>query len=137
MDEQGITGSLDFEALRRAIERGDPDSMLDFYADDASVRVLNGGVLWFELRGKGEVAKYLRAVYGRPAVHRVENEVLGEGLVIFEDSCEYPDGASTVVTTSMEVRGTEISRQVDAVCGRQTGRTLRVQGDQRTTTDAS
>lgn len=118
MSKRKITGGLDFEALRNAIERGDPDSMLEFYADDAGVRVLNGGALSFEVEGKAEVAKYLRAVHARPAIHRVENEMVGEGRILFEESCEYPDGASTVVETRLEVRGCEISRQVDVVVGR-------------------
>lgn len=112
------TGRLDFEALRRAIELGDPDSMLQFYADGAGVRVLDGGAVSFEVEGKAEVAKYLRAVHARTAVHRVRNEVLGEGRIHFEESCEYPDGARTVVETRLEVRKGEISRQVDVVVDR-------------------
>ena len=118
MSKRRITERLDFEALRRAIERGAPDSMLEFYADDAGVCVLNGGAVSFEVEGKAEVAKYLRAVHARPAIHRVENEVLAEGRIHFEESCEYPDGARTVVETRLEVRGGEISRQVDVVVGR-------------------
>jgi hypothetical protein len=118
MGERRITGRLGFEALRRAIERGDPDSMLDFYAVDAGVRVLNGGTLSFELKGKGEVAKYLRAVYGWPVVHHVQNEVVGDGRIFFEDWCEYPDGASAVVATRLEIRGGEVSCQEDVVVGR-------------------
>ena len=117
MSERGITGGLDFGALRRAIERGDPDSMLEFYADDAGVRVVDGGAVSFELEGKAEVAKYLRAIHARPAIHRVENEVVVEGRAHFEESCEYPDGARTVVATTLEVREGEISRQVDLVIG--------------------
>ena len=117
MNEQGITGKLDFEALRRAIERGDPDAMLEFYADDAGVRVLNDGAVSFEVEGKAEVAKYLRAIHARPAIHRVENELVVEGRTHFEESCEYPDGARTVVATTLEVREGEISRQVDLVIG--------------------
>ena len=118
MSKRRTTGRLAFEALRRAIERGDPDAMLEFYADDAGVRVVDGGAVSFELEGKAEVAKYLRAVHARPAIHRVENEVLAEGRVHFEESCEYPDGGRTVVATTLEVREGEISRQVDAVIGR-------------------
>ena len=118
MSERGITGGLDFGALRRAIERGDPDSMLEFYADDAMVRVLNGAAVSFEVEGKAEVAKYLRAIHARPANHRVENEVLAEGRIRFEESCEYLDGARTVVETRLEIRKGEISRQVDVVVGR-------------------
>ena len=118
MSKRGITGRLDFEALRRAIERGDPDSMLEFYADDAGVRVRGGGAVSFEVEGKAEVAKYLRAVHARPAIHRVENEVLAEGRIHFEEWCEYPDGARTVVETRLEIREGEISRQVDVVVAR-------------------
>ena len=118
MSDRRIAGGLDFESLRRAIERGDTDAMLGFYADDAGVRVLHGGTVSFEVEGKAEVAKYLRAVHARPAIHRVEKEVLAEERILFEESCEYPDGVRTVVATRMEVRGGEISRQVDVVVGR-------------------
>jgi len=118
VSKRRITGRLDFEALRRAIERGEPDSMLEFYADDAGVRVLDGGRASFEVKGKAEVAKYLRAVHARPAIHHVENELVAEEWIRFEESCEYPDGARTVVETSLEVRDGEISRQVDVVGGR-------------------
>ena len=118
MSKRGITGRLDFGALRHAIERSDPDSMVEFYADDAGVRVLDGDAISFEVEGKAEVAKYLRAVHARPAIHRVENEVVDEGQIRFEESCAYPDGARTVVETSLEIRDGEISRQVDVVVGR-------------------
>src|SRR5687767_12332890 len=71
MGEGRISGRLDFEALRRAIERGDPDAMLEFYADDAGVRVLGDAAVSFEVEGRAEVAKYLRAIHARPAIHRV------------------------------------------------------------------
>lgn len=115
MSERSITRRLDFEVLRHAIERSDPDSMLELYAQDAVVRVLGGGALSFEVQGKAEVAKYLRAVHARSAIHRVENDVVDEGHIRFEESCEYPDGSRTVVETRLEVRGAEISRQIDVV----------------------
>jgi len=118
VSERRITGRLDFGALRRAIEWGDPDSMLEFYADDAGVRVLDGDAVSFEVEGKAEVAKYLRAVHARPAIHRVNNEAVAEGRIRFEESCEYPDGARTVVETRLEIREGKISRQVDLVVGR-------------------
>lgn len=118
MDERRISGRLDFEALRRAIERSDPDAMLGFYAEDAGVRVLDGGAVSFEVEGRAEVAKYLRAVHARPAIHRVKNEATVEGRIHFEESCEYPDGSRTVVATRLEVRGNEVSRQVDEVVRR-------------------
>jgi ketosteroid isomerase-like protein len=121
VSKRRITGRLDFEALRRAIERGDPEAMLEFYADDAWVCVQRGDAVSFEVEGKAEVAKYLRAVHARPAVRSVGNEVLGEGRIHFEESCEYPDGTRAVVATTLEVRDGEISRQVDVVVGRDGG----------------
>jgi hypothetical protein len=109
------SGEMNFEALRRAIENGLPDAMLGFYADDARIRVLNGGAPPFELRGKADIHRYLRAVFGRTTTHRVKHEVVGEKRVTFEDVCEYPDGVRIVVATTLEVRGGEISRQVDEV----------------------
>lgn len=117
MSERRTSGRLNFEALRRAIGQGDLDSMLEFYADDARVRVQCGGAGSFEVEGKAEVAKYLRTVHARPAIHRVENEVLAGGRIHFEESCVYPDGARTVVVTTLEVREGEISRQVDVGVG--------------------
>jgi hypothetical protein len=45
---------LDFEALRRGIERCDPDLVLGFYTEDAQLSLVGAGVPQaspFELRG--------------------------------------------------------------------------------------
>jgi hypothetical protein len=109
---------LDFEILRLGIERCDPDLVLGFYAEDAELSIVNAGSPQgppFELRGKAEIAKHLRAVFGQETAHRVEREVVGEERVTFREACEYPDGSRIVVETTLEVRGGEIVRQVDAV----------------------
>ena len=71
----------------------------------------------FELRGKAEIAKHLRAVFGQEASHRVEREevVCEEDGVKFWEECEYPDGSRVVVETALEVREGKIVRQVDVV----------------------
>ena len=122
MIEVEATGRLEFGALRRAIERGDTDSLLAFYADDAEVRVqahasvLNKGASPFEVRGKQQIGRYLGAVYGRPVVRRrLRNEEVGEGRVAFEEECEYPDGVRVSVLTTLEINDGRISRQVDEV----------------------
>ena len=111
--------ALDFGALRHAIERSDSDLMLRFYAEDAWLSIVN--VLTphadpFELRGKGEIAKHLRATFGQEATHRVEREAaVGEDRVTFREACDYPDGGRVVVETTLEVRDEKIVRQVDVV----------------------
>jgi hypothetical protein len=41
MTEQRTAGGLDFEALRRAIERSDADSLTGFYTEDAEMLTVN------------------------------------------------------------------------------------------------
>jgi hypothetical protein len=109
---------LDFEALRAAIERCDPDLMLGFYAEDVQLNIVNAEApqgVPFELRGKAEIAKHLRAVFGQGVSHRVEREVVGKDRVTFREACEYPDGSRVLVETTLEVPDGKIVRQVDVV----------------------
>lgn len=110
--------ALDFEALRLGIERCDPDLVLGFYAEDAELSIVNAGAPHaspFVLRGRAEIAKHLRTVFGQGTSHRVEHEVFDEGRVTFREACEYPDGDLVWVETSQEVRDGKIARQVDVV----------------------
>lgn len=118
MTQQKAADRLDFEALRLGIERCDPDLILGFYTDDAQLSIVNADTpqgFPFELRGKAEIAKYLRAVFGQGASHRVEREVVGKDRVTFREVCEYQDGSRVRVATTLELRGGKIVRQVDVV----------------------
>jgi SnoaL-like domain len=119
MKRRNPVGRLDFEALRHAIERPDPDLMLSFYADGAHLSIVNVHTPHahpFELRGKGEIAKHLRVAFGQEASHRVERDaVVGEERVTFRETCEYQDGDRVVVETTLEVRDGKIVHQVDVV----------------------
>ena len=65
---------------------------------------------FFDLAGKSEVAKHLRAVYGQGASHRAERVVVDEGRVKFREAYEYPDGSRVLVETTLEVRDGKIGR---------------------------
>jgi hypothetical protein len=109
---------LDFEALRLAIEGCDPDLVLGFYADNAQLSIVNivtPLVSPFELRGKAEIAKHLRATFGQEASHLIEREVIGEDRVTYWEACEYPDGGRVLVETTLDVHDGKIVRQVDVV----------------------
>src|SRR5918994_3107469 len=109
---------LDFGALRRAIEGCEPDLILNFYAEEANLIIVNADAphaLPFELRGKTEIARHLRVVFNQEISHRVEEEVVGEQQVTFREACEYPDGGRVVVETTLEVRDGKIVRQEDVV----------------------
>jgi hypothetical protein len=116
--ERKADSDLDFETLRRAIEQCDLHLLLGFYAEDAQLSIVNADAqqsIPFALCGKGEITKHLRAVYGQGASHRVEGEVVGEGLVTFREACEYPDGIRVWVETTLEVHDSKIVRQADVV----------------------
>jgi hypothetical protein len=115
MSERAAAGGLDLEALRRAAEGKDPDSMLGLYADDAEyVRVdrNNTPSSPMALRGKEEVAEYLRDVFSRDMTHRIENEVVGEDRAAFNWACEYPDGTKVLAAETVELREGMIVRHV-------------------------
>jgi SnoaL-like domain len=118
MTQRKADRGLDFEALRLAIERFDPDLVLDFYAEDAELSIVNAASSQdspFELCGKAEIAKHLRAVFGQKSSHRVEREVVGKEQVTFREVCEYPDGSRIVVATTLGLRGGKIISQEDVV----------------------
>jgi hypothetical protein len=107
------------ETLYLGIESCDPGLLLGFYTDDARlsiVQVHTPHASPFELCGKGEIARHLRATFGQEASHRVERDaVVGEGRVTFREACEYSDGGRVWVETTLELRDGKIFRQVDVV----------------------
>jgi hypothetical protein len=118
MAERKTANGLDFEALRYAIERCDPDLVLGFYAEDAKLSIVNAATPQdspFELRGKTEISKHLRVVFSQKTSHRVEREVVGKERVTFREACEYPDGSRVLVATTLGLCGGKIVRQVDVV----------------------
>ena len=115
MAERTATGGPDLEALRRAAQGKDADSMLGLYADEAEyVRVDHNKTPSspMALRGKEEIGEYLRDVFSRDMTHRIENEVVGEDRAAFNWACEYPDGTKVLAAETVEVRDGMIVRQV-------------------------
>ena len=119
MTQQNPDRRLDLETLYLGIESRDPDLMLGFYADDARLSIVNTDTPHappFELCGKGEIAKHLRATFGQEASHRVERDAAGsQDRVTFREACEYSDGGRVWVETTLELRDGKIVCQVDVV----------------------
>ena len=108
--------SLDFEAMRRAIEESDSDVLVALYADDAAFLTINKNSTPSSpqvLRGKEEISELLRDVCGRAMTHHVEDEVVGEDRVAFNEACEYPDGLKVLTATTLELRDGMIVRQAN------------------------
>jgi hypothetical protein len=122
MIEEETKGRLDFLALREAIEGKDPEILLGFYAEEAELRVVHASVpdgVAFELKGRAQIERYLRAVCDQEITCLLDSEaVLGEGSISFAQTCEYPDGTTISVRTTLEVAEGLIGRQIDVVEGR-------------------
>ena len=65
------------------------------------------------LRGKEEISKYLREVCAREMIHRVENEVVGENRIAFDQVCDYPDGTRVLGAETLELRDGKIVCQMN------------------------
>jgi hypothetical protein len=107
---------LDFETLRQAIEQLDADLLISLYAEDAEMRTVNRYTTPSApkvLSGKEEITEHLRDVCGRAMTHRIENEILGEDRVAFNEACEYPDGTKVLAAITLDVRDGKIVRQVN------------------------
>ena len=118
MTQRKAHRGLDFGALHHAIQRCEPDLLLGFYSEEANLSIVNADVPQaspFELSGKAEIAKHLRAAFGQETSHRVEGEIVGEYRVTFREACEYPDGGHVLVETTLEVHDGKIVRQADVV----------------------
>jgi hypothetical protein len=117
MIEHGSIG-LDFGSLRRAVERRELDRVLGFYAEKARLTIIDADAPLgppFELSGRAEIAKYLRAVFGREILSRIEGEVVADNRVEYREACEYPDGVLVWVRTTLEVAEGKILRQIEVV----------------------
>jgi hypothetical protein len=108
--------SLDFEVMRRTIEQLDADLLVNLYADEAEMRTVNRYTTPSSpkvLKGKEEISEHLRDICGRAMTHRVENEVVGDDRVAFNEVCEYPDGTRVLCAATLEVSDGKIIRQVN------------------------
>jgi hypothetical protein len=113
MTEQMASG-LDFEAMRRAIEESDYDTLVALHADNAELRTVNKNSTPSSpqvLRGKEEISEMLRDVLGREMTTRVGDEVIGEGRIAYNEACEYPDGTRVFGATTLELQDGKIVRQ--------------------------
>jgi ketosteroid isomerase-like protein len=107
---------FDFEAMRHAIEELDAETLIGLYADDVEMITVNKSTTPSSpqvRRGKEEIAEFLRDVCGRAMTHRIENEVVGDERVAFNEVCEYPDGTKVLAATTLEVRDGRITHQTN------------------------
>ena len=118
MIEEETTGGLDFEALRSAIERGDPDDLLGFYTQEAELRIVNANLPdgpAFELEGRSQIERYLHAVCQQRVSCLLDEVDFEEGSITFTEECSYQEGTLIWVKTTLEIADGLIVAQADVV----------------------
>jgi hypothetical protein len=94
--------TTDITALSKSIESRDAEGLLAWYADDATLTVLDKDhppAAPLVLAGIQAIGDYYRDVCGRNIEHEVRDAVsTGEGLA-YTQHCRYPDGTAVVCAT--------------------------------------
>jgi ketosteroid isomerase-like protein len=101
--------------LHRAIEQCNLDMIMNCYADDAELQVVDRDhppSRPLEFHGKQSIAGYFRDICSRPLTHKIEQEVIGGNQLAFTEACEYPDGSRVLATEMFELSDGKVSRQV-------------------------
>ncbi len=107
--------ALTVPALRRAIESRDGQTLTNFYADDAVLRVIdqnNPPSHPLEVTGRDAIAAYYADLCGRAMTHRVETAVAVSDRLAFTQACTYPEGGRVVCAAMLELRDGRIARHL-------------------------
>jgi hypothetical protein len=106
----GITGM----AIKQAIEGRNGRMLASFYADDASLRVIdrnNPPGKPREIRGKANIDTFWDDICSRAMTHKVEMTLAEGNLLAFSQACAYPDGARVFCLSMLELEDGRIARQ--------------------------
>ncbi len=103
-------------ALHRALEAHDLNSLMNLFADDAELRVVDKGhppSSPMEFKGKKAIEQYYREIFDRHMSHTILQEVASDGSLAYTEDCEYPDGTHVLTNSMAELENNKIVREVD------------------------
>ena len=109
-----LTQAISVTAIKRAIEERDAKALSAFYADNATLRIIdrdNPPSRPHELKGKTAIAAYYDDVCGRAMTHRVEAGVADGKQLAFTQACAYPDGTRVFCATVAKLEDGKITEQ--------------------------
>jgi hypothetical protein len=106
----GVTGA----ALKQAIESSDARALSSFYADDATVRVIdrnNPPSKPRVVRGRAAIATFFDDICSRAMSHEVSSYVADGSRLAFTQACAYPDGTKVLCLAMMDLKDGRIAQQ--------------------------
>lgn len=110
-----MAAEFDFAKLRTALEESDARSLLELYADDATMKVVDRNrppSSPMILDGKHKIDAFWVDVCSREMTHKVTQEVLGPERVSFIEECLYPDGCRVLSAMTLNLRAGRIIEHV-------------------------
>jgi hypothetical protein len=106
---------FDLAALRRGIEERDAARLIELYAENAEMRLvdrLNPPSNPRVLHGRASIADYLNDICGRDMTHRVEHLMTDGNTVSFTESCAYPSGSRVLCSATIDLADGRIAREL-------------------------
>ncbi|MGH6907496.1 MAG: nuclear transport factor 2 family protein [Aestuariivirga sp.] len=100
--------------IKNAIEGRDGRMLASFYADNASVRVVdrnNPPSHPREIFGKAAIEAFWEDICGRAITHKVETTISEDGKLAFTQDCTYPDGAKVLCFSVLQLEDGKIAKQ--------------------------
>jgi hypothetical protein len=110
-----MAAEFDFAKLRTALEESDARSLLELYADNATMKVVDRNrppSSPMILDGKHKIEAFWVDVCSREMTHKVTQEVLGPERVSFIEECLYPDGCRVLSAMTLNLRAGRIIEHV-------------------------
>lgn len=106
-----MSAGFDFAKLKAALENSDAASLLDLYADNATMKIVDRNrppSSPMILEGRNNIEPFWRDVCSREMTHKVTQEVLSPDRVSFIEECLYPDGCRVLSAMTLNLRGGRI-----------------------------
>jgi ketosteroid isomerase-like protein len=116
MDAKTIAknGSVTGAGMKQAIEARDGRMLSSFYADDATLRIVdhnNPPSKPREVKGRSAITTFWDDICSRAMTHKVETSIENGQQFAFSQACAYPDGMKVLCLALCELKGGKIARQ--------------------------
>lgn len=110
-----MASRFDLDKLRGALESSDLERVMECYADDARLDVVDHAhqpAHPMSLRGKEQIRSFYQDIFGRQMTHHMNHEAMSNGHLSFVEECEYPDGCHVLAAQFVDIEGDKIARQL-------------------------
>ncbi len=94
------------EGLRKAVETRDAKSLKTFYADNATITIIdndNPPSKPRTIKGATAIGEFLDDVYSRDMTHTVNSGLLDGKHLAFVEGCKYADGTRVIASSMAEI----------------------------------